>query len=413
MIEHLYLCQTKIQHYRKGPYADHVDAFAGALLAKGYSMHAARRKMQIAADLCKWIKRGRAKIEDLDERRAAEFLRARVNRGVAFHRHAPAALRQFIEHLRDAGIIPVPAQEIDDSEICRMTNAYAQYLLKERGLAQATLGNYIREARRFLSDRFGGGAIKPDELRQEDINRYILRRARAVSPGRAKITVTVLRSFLRFLHQHGETAINLSLAVPAVAMWRFSELPEYLEPDQVERILESCDRNTSAGLRDYAILLLLARLGLRPGEVANITMDDIDWKAGELIARGKSVRHDRLPLPHDVGEALAAYLRHGRPRCSSRRIFIRVNAPHQGFTDSVAVCDIVGRALSRAGINHRRRGAGLLRHSLATRMLRGGASLSEIGEILRHQLPTTTEIYAKVDIASLRTLAQPWPGGGA
>ena len=190
-----------------------------------------------------------------------------------------------------------------------------------------------------------------------------------------------------------------------------SRLPKSLEPDHVERLLEACPQDTPVGQRDYAILLLLARLGLRAGEVVHLELDDIDWEKGEISVRGKSIRHDRLPIPQDVGEALAKYLRYGRPRSPSRRVFIRMKAPRQGFAGSPAICDVVRRALDRAGLSPTRKGSHLLRHGLATRMLRGGASLAEIGEILRHQRPSTTEIYAKVDVAALRALALPWKGG--
>ena len=190
---------------------------------------------------------------------------------------------------------------------------------------------------------------------------------------------------------------------------KLASLPTYLSAAQVQKVLDGCDRATAMGRRDYAILLLLARLGLRAAEVVHMMLEDIDWDAGELVIRGKSRREDRLPLPEDVGKALAEYLRDGRPRCSSRRVFIRLSAPHQGFSSSVAICDVVRRALSRAGLNPAFKGAHLLRHSLATRMLRGGASMAEIGQILRHRLASTTEIYAKVDLTALRALAEPWP----
>lgn len=199
--------------------------------------------------------------------------------------------------------------------------------------------------------------------------------------------------------------------VPTVSNWRLTGLPKSLEPQQIERLLKSCDQNTKVGQRDYTILLLLARLGLRAGEIVAMTLDDINWDVGELIIRGKGPRKDRLPIPRDVGEALAAYLQYCRPACPTRRIFIRARAPYQGFSSSVAICNIVQRALLRANINTYHKGAHLLRHSLATHMLCKGASLAEIGDILRHQLPNTTQIYTKVDIVSLRSLAQPWPGG--
>jgi integrase/recombinase XerD len=240
---------------------------------------------------------------------------------------------------------------------------------------------------------------------------FILRNTETASAKRAQLIVIALRSFFRFLYQRGETDNDLSPSALTVANWRLSGLPKFIEPEQVECLLQSCNQDTLIGQRDYVILLLLARLGLRAGDVVHMTLDDLDWEVGELMVRGKSQRQERLPLPQDVGKALARYLSHGRPRCSSRRVFIRIRAPHKGFSSSVAICNIVRRALVRAKLNPAFKGSHLLRHSLATQMLRGGASLAEIGEILRHQRLNTTQIYAKVDLAALRALAQSWPGG--
>ena len=220
-----------------------------------------------------------------------------------------------------------------------------------------------------------------------------------------------LRCFLRFLYMHRDITTDLAQAVPAVANWRLSNLPKYIEPEQVKCLLKSCDQTTILGQRNYTILLILARLGLRAGEVVNMRLDDIDWEAGEFIVHGKGNQQDRLPIPYDVGKSLAKYLRYGRPRCSSRQVFIRTKAPIRGFANSSRISTIVMQALKHAGINSTCKGAHLLRHSLATNMLRRGASFNEIGEILRHKLMNTTEIYAKVDLQALRKLAQPWPGG--
>ena len=190
-------------------------------------------------------------------------------------------------------------------------------------------------------------------------------------------------------------------------------MPKSIEPQQVERLLKTCDRRTATGRRDFAVLLLLARLGLRGGEVAALTLDDLDWEAGQITVRGKGSRRDRLPIPRDVGEALVAYLRDGRPRCTTRRVFLTSRAPVRELACQGTVGCIVSRCLARAGISSARKGAHLLRHSLAVRMLRRGASLAEIGEILRHRRLDTTAIYAKVDLTALRTLAQMWPGGEA
>ena len=271
--------------------------------------------------------------------------------------------------------------------------------------------NYIPLIRCFLSNCFKAGTIKLEKLCPKDITAFILSYTQSVKRSTAKLMLTSLRAFFRYLRFRGQIATDLAAFVPAISDWRLTGLPKSLEPEQIEDLLKSCDQNTKVGQRDYTILSLLARLGLRAGEIVKMTLDDINWDVGELIIRGKGSRKDKLPIPYDVGEALVAYLQHGRPTCPTRCVFIRARAPYQGFSSSVAICNIVHRALLRAKINSCHKGAHLLRHSLATNMLRKGASLTEIGEVLRHQLPSTTEIYTKIDIVSLRSLAQPWLGG--
>jgi site-specific recombinase XerD len=280
-------------------------------------------------------------------------------------------------------------------------------------LTPATVQNYVPVARAFLAERFANEPVRLEQLGAQDANRFVLRNSQRFSQKRLKLIVTALRSFLRFLHQRGEIEIDLAAAVLPVMDWRLAGLPKSLDPEQVQSMLASCKREAVAGRRDYAILLLLARLGLRAGEVVAMTLDDLDWEAGLVTVRGKGQRHEPLPLPDDVGEALVSYLRDGRPACQTRRLFVRLKAPYRGFASSVAICDIVKRALARAGIDPPFKGSHLLRHSLATEMLRRGASLEDIGEILRHRHPETTQIYAKVDLNALRGLALPWPGGAA
>jgi site-specific recombinase XerD len=224
---------------------------------------------------------------------------------------------------------------------------------------------------------------------------------------------TAFRSFFRYLFQKGELQPNLAAAVLTVADWRLAAVPKYLTPKQVKQVLKACNRRTATGRRDYAILLLLARLGLRASEVVALRLEDINWRAGEIIVRGKGLFHDRMPLPPDVGQALASYLRQDRPRCRTRRVFICVRAPHRGFAGASTLTTIVRRALARANLQLTFKGAHLFRHSLATSMLHSGATMGEIGEVLRHRLPNTIEIYAKVDFEGLRSLAHPWPIGGA
>ncbi len=319
----------------------------------------------------------------------------------------------LLKELRAAGVVRAQTPKADNGPLHKIEAAYSQYLAQERGLCQDTLANYLPIVRSFLAKRFGEGPIRLDELRPPDITRFILRHVRTISPGRARLMVTALRSFLRFLRLRGEIATDLAGAVPTAPNWRLATVPKFLEPTEVERLLNSCDQSTITGQRDHTILLLLARLGLRASEVVGLTLEDIHWEAGEIIVRGKGARQDRLPLPRDVGEALVGYLRDGRPRCSAREVFIRSKAPRRGFAHSITISTIVKRAVERAGLHPTLKGAHLLRHSLATGMLRRGASLAEIGEVLRHRLPNTTEIYAKVDLEALRALAPPWPRGAA
>jgi len=226
--------------------------------------------------------------------------------------------------------------------------------------------------------------------------------------------VTALRSFLRFLFERGEIETDLAASVPTVAHWRLAGVPRYLDDDEVEKLLGSRDLSTATGRRDRAILLLLARLGLRAGEIVALRLEDLHWREGEFTVRGKGRYHDRLPLPREVGEAIALYLQKDRPSCRSRRVFLRRKAPLRGFAGPGTVTTIVRRAIDQAGLEPSEKGAHLLRRSLATGMLGRGATLAEIGQILRHRSPNSTEIYAKVDIGGLRSLARPWPlaGGG-
>jgi integrase len=273
--------------------------------------------------------------------------------------------------------------------------------------------NYLAFARKFLTIQFPQGEVDFGQLTPDRITDYIRQQAQQMEGSlRIPLLVTALRSFLRHLLQSGLIQTDLAVCVPAVATWSLSDVPKYLSPDQVQRVLDGCDRNRADGKRNYAILLLLARLGLRASEVVALTLDDLDWEAGLITLHGKGHRVDQLPLPIEVGEAIAEYVRLARPACGTcRRVFIRNQAPWVGLANSVAICSLVDRAIRQAGVESVRRGSHVFRHSLATRMINSGSSLPEIGELLRHRHPDTTRIYAKVDLTSLRTLALPWPGG--
>jgi site-specific recombinase XerD len=284
-------------------------------------------------------------------------------------------------------------------------------LREDRGLVTATIINYTPFIRSFLKDRFGTAAVMLSSLGASDVVGFVRRQAPRLHLKRAKLLTTALRSFLQYARCRGEVTVDLAAAVPVIANWSMASLPRAIAPDQVRRLLEGINRGTATGSRDYAILLLLARLGLRAGEVVSLELEDINWNRGELSVRGKRGQRHTLPLPAEVGKALAAYLRRGRPGGPSRRVFLRARAPIRGIQSASGIGSIVRRWLKRAGVKAPTYGAHQFRHGLATEMLRQGASLSEIGEVLGHRHPQTTSIYAKVDIDALRELALPWPGG--
>ena len=409
MMEQLVLHSAE-QRVQAGPLGPHLDGFAALLREQGYANWTVQYRVRVVTQLGQWLERNRGVVDDRNEQTIVRFLRGHGRRGGVRHGDV-AALDQCLSGLRANGVIRSPVLVVVRSERARIEAGYVQYLSQERALQAVTQQNYLGLVRGFLDARFGRRRADWSRLTSPDIADFLRRYAGTARCVRAKLMVTALRSFFRFLHVQGHVATNLAVAVPAVAGWRLAGIPRSLESHQVERLLHGCDRTTAVGRRDHALLLVLARLGLRAGEIVRMTLEDIDWEAGVLTVRGKGAREDRLPIPGDVGQALASYLRQARPRCTTRRVFVRTRAPLCGFANSVAVSTIVRRALERVGIESPCKGAHLLRHSLATRMLGRNASLAEIGEVLRHRSPNTTQIYTKVDLLALRALAMPWPGG--
>jgi site-specific recombinase XerD len=395
------------------PLVSHLAPFATSLVENGYVRSSVQSKLSLLASFGQWLERRRLSITDFDEPLAERFIAYKRRTG-RVHRGNRETLLQFLDHLRKREAVPGPTPTRDDSPLAAILTRYEGHLRSERGLAAATVINYLPCIRKFLIECFREKPLVVREVRSSDVSDFLLRNAPTMSPRRAQLVTAAFRSFFRFLFQDGELQVNLALSVPSVADRRLATIPKYLSPDQVERVLGTCNRQTATGRRDYAILLLLARLGLRAGEVVSLQLDDVDWRAGELLVRGKGLLHDRMPLPIDVGEALTSYLRTDRPPCKTRRVFVCMKAPRSGFAGPSTLSTIVRRALDRADLYPALRGAHVLRHSLATTMLRSGASMNEIGEILRHRTPSTTEIYAKLDFDGLRTLAHPWPrvGGG-
>ena len=413
MLEKFFEHYGSIERLQNNSLAPYLDSFASSLDADAYAVSTVRSKLLWVAQLGWWLQENELTVAQLDERIVDTFLSELRRQGRLRRGQGPTTLR-FLVHLQKQGAIPCPDPVCDTSPLAELERHYERHLRTERGLATATVVNYGPIVHRFLVHCFGDAPLHLEQLKASDISTYVLAHAHSQSAKRAQLMVTALRSFFRFLLREAKIQVDLAASVPTVADWRLSTVPKYLCQEQIQRLLDACDRSTSTGRRDYAVLLLLARLGLRAGEVVALTIDDIDWRAGEVMVHGKGLFHDRLPLLTEAGEALAAYLRTDRPRTRTRRVFVRMKAPHAGFAGPSTVSTIVRRALKRADLHPPTKGAHLLRHSLATGMLHGGASMAEIGEVLRHRSPNTTEIYAKVDLSGLRSLAQPWPNiGGA
>jgi site-specific recombinase XerD len=391
-----------------GPLGPHIESFAALLSRQGYKPAVGWRKIWLVAELSRWLERRHVALNHLNERQIAAFLQARWRR--VSKRCGEATLMALLQYLRESRVISTPAlAPLNDLGL--VEKEYRRFLTQERGLMHSTVDLYLRTVRPFIAHHLKQGKLRLNKVVAKDVINFVLHNTSRRGRWTTKSIITGLRSFLGFSFQTGRITTNLVAAVPTVPLSNLSDLPRFLQPDQVEKVLRCCDRRTKVGTRDYSILLLLARLGLRSGEVAKLTLDDIGWAAGELRIHGKGARLDKLPLLQDIGEALADYLQNVRPRCSSRLVFIRSRAPYVGLLGASTVGSIVLRALDRAQIRSHHRGAHIFRHSLATRMLRQGASLAQIGQVLRHQNVQTTEVYAKVDLIVLRRLALPWQGG--
>jgi site-specific recombinase XerD len=398
------------QKMDQGPLCGVIPAYAALLSQQGYSQQSAHMQLRFLADMNQWLHQQRLQVTDLTEPTIHRYLRSRSQR-FRPRRDDASILKKLLQILHIQGLLPKEDTQRLDNPCQRVEHEFDRYLSEERGLSMATRINYRPFIQRFLSAQFGDKPVRFADLNANDVVRFIRNQAPLLKPKRAGLMVSALRSFFRYLRYRGDITTDLAACVPAIANWQFSALPKFLQPYQVQRVLNQCDRTTSRGRRDYAILLLLSRLGLRACEIVTLTLDDIHWEAGEISIQGKGNRSALLPLPPDVGQAVAAYLENDRPACSTRHVFIRMKAPRRGFANSIAISTIVARTLKRAGIESPHMGAHLFRHTLATQMLRQGAALAHIALLLRHRSLNTTILYAKVDLESLRSLAQPWPGG--
>jgi len=403
--------QVVLSQPPEGPLAGYIKPFAESLSEQGYALYSIQRQVLLAACFSRWLKQKGFGLRRICSDHQARYLRHRA-RHLRPRQGDSGALSNLMDFLRLQGAIPDEKQtESRLTPVEQCTQAFEEYLLEARALARATIVNYVPFAHSFLEDRFGHGPVTLAHLCANDVVRFVQRQVPRLHLKRAKLMTSALRSFLRYARYRGEVTLDLAAAVPIVANWTMTSIPRAISADHVRQLLASIDRRTPIGRRDYAVLLLLARLGLRASAVAFLELDDIDWQAGRLYVRDKGAQRLELPLPAEVGKAIAAYLRHGRPVSTSRRVFLRAKAPIRGFLGVGGIDSIILHSLERAGIDAPTRGAHQFRHGLACEMLRHGASLSEIGQLLGHRHPQTTMIYAKVDLQALRTLALPWPGG--
>jgi len=390
-----------------GPLTSFAEGFAAELAKQGYRPNSAAYQLQLLAHLSRWLAAKGLDATTLTASVLKEFLAARRSQGYTLWL-SPKALAPLVGYLRGIGFaVSAPKAALSPTEA--LLARYRRYLLDTRGLVATTARGYLDMVRPFVATRVIDGELDWVGLRPDDVTGFVLSTSDGRSIGSAKLAVTALRSLLGYLHVEGLIPRPLGAVIPSVAGWRLAGLPRSLEPGEVQRLLAACDRRTRTGRRDFAMLTLLVRLGLRAGEVHSLNLEDIDWRAGELVVRGKGNRVERLPLPADVGQAVAAYLRRGRPvTAQGRTVFVRVHAPHHPLS-SGGVTQAVVAAASRAGLGQV--SAHRLRHTVATQMVRSGVPLPEVGQVLRHRRLITTAIYAKVDREGLRLLARPWPGG--
>lgn len=393
-----------------GPLEPYAPGYRRELAQQGYSPWTAVSYLYTFARVSRWLAEQGLTVADLDGECVERFLAARPgSRQATVRRATPRGMFVLLGYLRGLGVAPASAVEAADAAREALLDEFAGFLRTEHGLAERTISWYRYAAGLFLSAQVSG-ATDVGALSAQQVNAFVLAQAGRRGTGSLNNMVTAVRALLRFFYVRGYTATPLAAAAPRTVGWRDRGPSRGLEPDQVKRLLASCDRRTNGGRRDFAILTVLARLGLRANEVATLRVDDVDWRAGEITVHGKGNRTDRLPLPVDVGQAIASYCLRGRPRDSCRALFVQVRAPYTTLS-ATAVSKVVESACRRAGLP--KVGAHRLRHTAAAALRRAGAPLFEIGQLLRHQHAVTTAGYARDDQDALAQVARRWPGGAA
>lgn len=410
MLRHFFAYVRKL---RDGPARPYLEAFAKELYRTGYARITACRHLRAAAHLMHWARRKGLSPTSFNDRWVESFRHHLpqchcLGYGRRSHAEPWNGARQFLAYLRRAGVVRASAAEGRSPRVPVLLDAFSQWMREQRGASPRTLDTYSF----FIRDFLRTVGQQPRRYKAHRLRQFVLEGSRRWGRARARNAVTALRMFIRFLIAEGKCSVGLDACVPTMANWRLSALPRYLQPEQVERIVAACDSHTKVGVRDRAIVLLLARLGLRAGDLVLLRLGDIGWKEGWISVTGKGRRPTRLPLSQELGKALVAYLQQARPPADTDIVFLRSRAPWRGFRSHQAISAIVAGAMRRAGVSCPARGAAhLLRHSVATELLRQGASLQDIAALLRHRSIQTTQIYAKVDVRTLRQIAQPWPEG--
>lgn len=410
MFDQFFHSPAKIAHLRGNPGVALLDVFAQHLSQFGYSRSQGGRHLRAAAHLLHWLDRQKVLFSEIDATTEGRFelhlRRCRCTGYSGMHRdRLLRGVRAFIAHLHGRAPCTSASDQANASSSI-LWGPFCQWMRDQRGIAERTLRDY----RDYLTDFLAVIDGDLDKLNATYLRSFILEFARTSGHARTKAATSALRMFVRFLVVQGKCSSDLVASIPSHACWRLSALPKYILPDEVERVIDSPDLKTPVGKRDRAILLLLARLGLRAADVLHLRLEDIDWRAATISLCGKNRQQTQLPLTQEVGQAIVDYLQHGRPSTDSDFIFVRSMAPFRAFCDVRGICDVAKLALRRSGVSAPSRGAAhVLRHSAATSMLRNGVSLQDISFVLRHQSVDSTQIYAKVDVPALYEVAQPWP----